>query len=94
MSRDWLSLSLSPRSKPDVSFGMDSKRRALAGILVFLLVGAGVPFLELWLKCRQPMSEACVWAKAYLPLSLGIGAVLGILAAVVAWFVLGAWRGK
>jgi hypothetical protein len=73
---------------------MGPKRRALLSVLVFVVLAAGVPLLELWIKCRQPVSEACVWAKAYLPLSLGIGVVIGLLAAVIAWFVLGAWRPK
>ncbi len=35
------------------------------------LVGLAYPFAELAWKCRagQPGSEACVWAKAYFPMS-------------------------
>ena len=73
---------------------MGSKRKAFVSVLILVLVGAGVPLLELWIKCREPVSEACVWAKAYLPLSLGVGAVIGIVAAVATWFVLGAWGAK
>lgn len=49
-------------------------------ILVATLVGAvaalSVPLGNLWLKCQQPTSEACVWSKAYLPVSLGLTAVI------------------
>lgn len=34
------------------------------------------PFIDLALKCRNPLSEACVWAKAFLPLSLILNAVV------------------
>lgn len=31
--------------------------------------------MKLWLHCRQPLSEACVWGKAYLPIALPLEAV-------------------
>jgi len=70
------------------------KRRVLISVLLLLVIAAGVPLLELWIKCQRPASEACVWAKAYLPLSVGIGAVIGVFAAALAWFILGAGKGK
>lgn len=72
---------------------MTTKPRVFLSLLVFALLAAGVPLLERWIKCQQPSSEACVWAKAFLPLSFGIGTVLGVLAALVTWFLLGA-RGR
>lgn len=44
----------------------------LAGVVAALAVPAG----NLWLKCQVPTSEACVWTKAYLPLSLGLTTVI------------------
>jgi len=56
------------------------------------LVALGVPFGELWRACRAPTSEACVWGKALLPVSLGVGAVLGIAAAAAAYALARAWQ--
>jgi hypothetical protein len=44
----------------------------LAGVVAALAVPSG----NLWLKCQVPTSEACVWSKAYLPLSLGLTTVI------------------
>ena len=44
--------------------------------LVSLVVGLGAPLVELALDCRVPSSEGCVWGRAYLPLSLGVGLVI------------------
>jgi hypothetical protein len=65
------------------------KFRALVCLLVVVGIGAGVPLVERWMKCRLPMSEACVWAKAYLSLSFALWAVAGLLAAFVTWVLLG-----
>jgi hypothetical protein len=59
----------------------------LAGALL-VSIGAGIPLLERWFKCRRPVSEACVWAKAYLPLSFGLWTIVGLVAAVALWFIL------
>ena len=50
-----------------------------------LLVGIAYPLIDLALACRRPESEACVWGKAYFPLTLGLSLVLlgGVTAAVV-----------
>lgn len=45
---------------------------ALVGVLAALAVSYG----NLWLRCREPASEACVWSKAYLPVSLGLTFVI------------------
>ncbi len=61
----------------------------LTAFCVGLTVGIGYPFVDVALACRVPMSEACVWGKAYLPLTLGLsvvvlgGAVTGLLYAVL-----------
>ena len=45
------------------------------------MVGIGYPVVDVDLACRIPISEACVWGKAYFPQTVGISVV-----------VLGAWR--
>ena len=53
-----------------------------------LAAGGGYPLIELLLACRVALSEACVWARAYLPTSLAISLVLlgGLVAGLVyAW---------
>ncbi len=71
------------------------ERRRLSGrsrLVTALIVGAviaGMPYIELWLKCHQPESEACVWGRSYLPLSVTIGVMLALVAVVIVYFVLG-----
>lgn len=61
----------------------------LTALCIGLAVGVGYPFVDVALACRAPISEACVWGKAYFPLTLGIsvvvlgGAVTGLLYAVL-----------
>jgi hypothetical protein len=64
------------------------KYRLLLSAVLLVSIAVGVPLAERWFKCRQPVSEGCVWAKAYLPLSFGLWTVAGLLAAVVLWFLL------
>ena len=45
-------------------------------LAVAALIGVSVPLAELALACRVPVSEACVWGKALLPVSLGVGLVV------------------
>ena len=62
---------------------------ALAGGLI---AGLGYPFVDLILACRIPASEACIWGKAYFPLTLALSVVLiggtatGLLYVVLRWF--------
>jgi hypothetical protein len=59
---------------------------ALTGTVAALAVSLG----NLWLKCLQPASEACVWTRAYLPLSLAVTfAILGVPVFVVTLVLLG-----
>jgi len=59
-------------------------RKLAVPLLVGAIVGVGYPLVDLALSCRVPDSEACVWGKAYLPLTLGLSLlVLGGLAALV-----------
>jgi hypothetical protein len=63
----------------------------LPALAMGLIVGVGYPFVDVALACRVPISEACVWGKAYLPLTLGIsvvvlgGVVTALLYAVLVW---------
>ena len=63
----------------------------LTALCIGLIVGAGYPFVDVGLACRTPTSEACVWGKAYLPLTLSVsvvvlgGVVTGVLYAVLIW---------
>lgn len=66
-------------------------RSLLTATAVGVLVGIGYPLLALWRNCRRPASEGCVWGKAYLPLSLGIGVVVALVVAAVAYALLQAW---
>ena len=49
-------------------------------------VGAGLPLGELWLDCRRPESDACLWGRALLGVSLATGLVLGALAGLIVYF--------
>ena len=50
--------------------------RILARLLASAAIAAAMPWFEVRLTCyRNPFSEACVWGKAYLPLSTGVSAV-------------------
>lgn len=44
----------------------------LLRLLIAAAVGLAAPWVEVALRCRGPLratSEACVWARAYLPLT-------------------------
>ena len=64
----------------------------LTALCVGLIVGIGYPFVDIGLACRVATSEACVWGKAYLPLTLSVsvvvlgGAVTGLLYTVLIWW--------
>jgi hypothetical protein len=63
--------------------------RVLVATLVGALAALMVPYGNLWLKCQAPTSEACVWTRAYLPLSLGLTVViLGVPVFVVTLMLL------
>lgn len=52
---------------------------ALFSVAVFLVLTLGVPYVELAYKCMEPLSEGCVWGKSLLPVSLAVGAVIGLV---------------
>ena len=53
-----------------------------------LLLGIAVTLANWRLACRVPDSEACVWGRAYLPVSLVLGAAAGLVLAAVAYGVI------
>ena len=59
-------------------------KRVLRAIVIGAVAGAAYPIIDVALACRMPQSEACVWGKAYFPLSLGISMVVigGVVAAI------------
>lgn len=63
----------------------------LIALSVGLAAGIGYPFVSVGLACRVPVSEACVWGRAYFPLTLATsvvivgGGVTGLLYAVLSW---------
>lgn len=71
--------------------GLSRRASLLIALSAGLLAGIAYPFVDLALACRVPDSEACVWGKAYLPLTLGLsvvivgGAVAGLVYAALAW---------
>jgi hypothetical protein len=70
-----------------------TRRATLAAALaVGLLLGVGVPLVELALDCRIRTSEACVWGRALLGVSLTVGAVLGLIAGTITYFVVRSLR--
>jgi hypothetical protein len=63
--------------------------RLLIATLAGVVAALAVPFGNLWLKCQVPTSEACVWSKAYLPLSLGLTTfILGVPVFIVTLMLL------
>jgi hypothetical protein len=66
--------------------------RRSSGVLALVLgaiVGIVYPFIQLAVDCRAPQSEACVWGKALLPVSLAVSTVaVGAIAAAAIFAVL------
>ena len=69
---------------------MTRRRRLAIAALCGLGAGAAYPLVDLAFACRVAASEACVWGKAYLPLTfaLSIG-LLGPVTTGAAYFFLG-----
>ena len=55
---------------------MPRRRPFLTALAAGLIAGIGYPIVDVILACRAPISEACVWGKAYFPLTLGVSVVL------------------
>lgn len=64
----------------------------LVALSAGLVAGIAYPYVDIAIACRAPMSEACVWGKAYFSLTLTVSVVLlGGMVAGVVYVVLG-WR--
>jgi hypothetical protein len=61
-----------------------SKKRVsvIVALIVGPMVGAACPFIQIAFECRAPDSEACVWGKALLPVSVTVSTV--VIGAIVA----------
>jgi len=64
------------------------KRPLLFGIAVCLIVGFGLPPLEVALACQRPISEGCVWGRALISVNIVATLIIaGIPAGLLtAWF--------
>ena len=68
------------------------RKSAAAALIIGPVVGVAYPFIQVAVDCREPASEACVWGKALLPLSVAVSVViLGALASMCVFAVL-EWR--
>lgn len=50
--------------------------RIFARVVASLALAAATPWIQVQIACRDPVSEACVWGKAYLPLSTALSIVV------------------
>jgi hypothetical protein len=63
----------------------------IIALSVGLLIGVAYPFVDLAWSCRLPTSEACVWGKAYFPLTFWASLLLlgapatGVVYAILKW---------
>lgn len=65
---------------------------AIIALIAGPAIGGAYPFIQLAIDCRMPASEACVWGKALMPVSLAISVpLLGSIAAIVVYAAL-EWR--
>jgi hypothetical protein len=65
---------------------------AIIALVAGPVIGAAYPFLQLAYDCQAPVSEACVWGKALLAVSVVISIVfIGSFAAAGIFAVL-EWR--
>jgi hypothetical protein len=70
--------------------------RRLSTLLICLTVGVvlGVsqPLGELWLECSRQQTDACGWDRALLPVTLALGAALGLGFGAILNVAMRAWR--
>lgn len=64
---------------------VDTRSPLLTALVFGLIAGLGYPVVDLAISCRTAISEACVWGKAYFPLTLGLSVLLlgGLVTGVV-----------
>lgn len=63
------------------------RRHLLFVLIVGVLLGIGLTLARWRFACRVPDSEACVWGRAYLPISLSLGAAAGLVVAAAGFAV-------
>jgi len=69
---------------------MTIRTRAIASAIVGLIAGIAYPFLDIFLRCRSPASEPCVWGKAYFLLTVAVAVpLIGAVAAAAAYIGIG-----
>lgn len=66
---------------------MSRRANAVMALVVGFAIGVALPFIQVYLACGSPASEACVWGKALLPLTVSISAVL--FGAIIALAIFG-----
>jgi hypothetical protein len=77
------------RQTSSLEGSMTLQRRHLPVALILgVLLGIGLTLAQWRRACRVPVSEACVWGRAYLPISLPLGAAAGLIVAAVAFVVI------
>ena len=75
---------------------MRARTRAIVSVIIGLVVGVAYPFVDIAIRCSAPVSEACVWGKAYFMLTVAVSVpLIGAVAAAVSYACLGwAIRGE
>lgn len=66
---------------------MSRRANALVSLVAGFAIGIGLPFLQVWLACGAPESEACVWGRSLLPVTVSISAAL--FGAIIALAIFG-----
>ena len=66
---------------------MSRRANAVLSTILGFPAGAALPFLQVWLACGAPASEACVWGRALLPLTVSVSAAL--FGAIIALAIFG-----
>ena len=66
---------------------MSRRAHAILALVLGFAIGVALPFLQVWLACGNPQSEACVWGKSLLPLTVSLSAVL--FGAIIALAIFG-----
>ena len=72
---------------------MSRRANAIVSLVLGLAAGVALPFLQVSMECRTPQSEACVWGKSLLPVTVSISAVfVGAFVAMALFGILEARR--
>jgi hypothetical protein len=72
---------------------LSSRASLLVSASFGLFAGVGYPCVDVALACKEAVSEACVWGKAYFPLTLGLSLIfIGGGSAAFVYAALAYWR--